>query len=66
MFDDEYREFKGDSSNQKQSSDNTIPFLGGRPERDLTITEGEIKDLIISLEADTLEQFNARYGMSIA
>lgn len=49
-----------------QASDSDIPFLGGRPERDLIITSGEIMDLTIALETDTIEQFNARYGMSIA
>jgi hypothetical protein len=58
MFDEEFKEHK--------TSISGIPFMGGRPERDHIITDDEIKDLIISLETDTLEQFNARYGMLIA
>jgi hypothetical protein len=77
MFDDDYKRLSdhygpkrirnlSERCHLSQADPSTIPFMGGRPQRDIIITSGEIMDLTIALETDTIEQFNVRYGMSIA
>lgn len=63
MFHDEYEAFKSHTK-LPPASISSIPMFGGRPVRDTIISAGEIQDLIISLETDTVEQFYARYGIA--
>jgi hypothetical protein len=44
-----------------QTSDSSIPLLGGRPERDACITKDEIIGLVIDLETLSPEDLNYRY-----